>query len=88
MFSTCTKLVEAPVISATTFGSYSCQGMFERCTSLSSINVAFTTWPGNSATEYWVYGVAASGTFKCQAELPDVRGDSNIPTGWTKVDAA
>ena len=61
--------------------------MFSRCTQLSSVEVAFTTWT-RGATDNWLNNVAASGTFTCPAELPDERGANNIPTGWTRVDAA
>ena len=60
--------------------------MFDGCTNLSSIEVAFTAWSPASATYNWVSNVSASGTFTCPAELPDTRGASNIPTNWTKVD--
>ena len=56
--------------------------MFNGCTSLSSVEVAFTTWT-SGATDNWLSGVAASGTFTCPDELPDTRGASNIPEGWT-----
>ena len=60
--------------------------MFNGCTSLSSLKVAFTAWGGQ--TRNWLNRVAASGTFTCPAELPDTRGVNNIPEGWTKVDAS
>ena len=56
--------------------------MFSNCSSLSSVEVAFTAWSPN-ATDTWLNGVAASGTFTCPAELPDERGANRIPTGWT-----
>lgn len=62
--------------------------MFQNCTSLNSIEVAFTAWTPTGATSNWLNNVAASGTFTCPSTLPDERGVNNIPDGWTKVDAA
>ena len=59
--------------------------MFNGCTSLSSVEVAFTNWMTTDATTYWVYGVAASGTFSCPAELSVIIDSSHIPSGWTVV---
>ena len=89
MFSNCTSLTTAPALPATTLANWCYMNMFQGCTSLSSVEVAFTNWTG--ATQFtlnWLDGVAASGTFTCPSVLPDTRGISNIPTGWTKVDAA
>ena len=88
MFEGCTSMRNA-VLPATTlvFGSYNY--MFYNCSSLSSIEVGLSAWPSdNTMTENWVQGVAATGTFTCPAALPDARGNSRIPSGWTKVDAA
>ena len=88
MFANCTSLTTAPELPATTLTDSCYANMFQGCSNLSSINVSFTTWEPTNATTRWVNGVAASGTFTCPAELPDTRGTSNIPEGWTKVDAA
>ena len=86
MFGNCKSLREAPKLQATHL-AYGCfENMFNGCSSLSSIEVAFSTW--GSGNTNWVKNVAASGTFTCPAALPDTRGTNNIPTGWTKVDAA
>ena len=87
MFNGCTSLSAAPTLKAPAFTYYSCNEMFKNCTQLSSVEVALTAWTGG-ATDNWLNGVAASGTFTCPAQLPDTRGVSNIPTGWTKTDAA
>ena len=85
MFRGCTSLTDAPELPAATL-VYDCYGnMFNGCSSLSSVEVAFTVWTSASTTPDWLKNVAASGTFTCPAELPDVRGDSNIPTGWTRA---
>ena len=87
MFRSCTSLTTAPALPATTLAINCYYYMFNGCTSLSSVEVAFTTWT-SGATDNWLKNVAASGTFTCPSTLPDTRGTSNIPTGWTKVDAA
>lgn len=87
MFHRCSSLTAAPKLSAPTLVYNSCPNMFLYCSALSSIEVAFTAWI-SGATSNWMEGVAASGTFTCPAALPDRRGSYNIPSGWTKVDAA
>ena len=84
MFFGCTSLASAPALPATTLASGCYSSMFANCSSLSSVEVAFTAWTSGT-TDYWLESVAASGTFTCPAALPDVRGDSNIPTGWAVV---
>lgn len=87
MFSNCTSLTAAPALPATTL-AFSCySNMFSYCTSLSSVEVAFTEWT-SGATPNWLNDVAASGTFTCPSTLSDTRGVSNIPEGWMKVDVA
>lgn len=88
MFAACSSLTTAPALPATTLADecYAC--MFLYCRSLASVDVSFTDWNLTTATNNWVSGVAASGTFTCPAALPDERGASKIPNGWTKVDAA
>ena len=60
---------------------------FYGCSSLSRIEVNFTSWPdaSSNSTENWVYGVAASGTFIKPSALPEEYGVNRIPTGWTVV---
>ena len=86
MFSGCTSLTTAPELPATTLTRSCYEDMFQGCRNLTSIDVSFTEWDTLGATPRWVEGVAASGTFTCPAELPDTRGISNIPEGWTKAD--
>ena len=90
MFYGCTSLTTAPELPATTLAPSCYNYMFQRCSSLNSVEVAFTSWfyQGGMFTVSWLSNVAASGTFICPAALPDERGASNIPEGWTKVDAA
>jgi hypothetical protein len=59
--------------------------MFEYCTNLSSISVAFTEWPENATTD-WVKGVqTVNGTFYKSVDLSAEFGDSRIPTNWTVI---
>jgi len=58
--------------------------MFTGCSQLASVDVSFTDWNSTDATTNWLSGVAASGTFTCPSELPDIRGVNNIPEGWIK----
>ena len=87
MFYNCTSLTTAPALPATTLTDYYCYGsMFQGCSKLVSINVNFTGFNySNNATLDWVDGVAASGTFTCPSALPDTRGTSYIPAGWTII---
>ena len=61
--------------------------MFYGCSKLSSIEVEFSSWPGN--TNSWVNNVASNGTFKCPTALGTnetiTRGSSYCPTNWTVV---
>ena len=88
MFSGCTSLTSTPYLPATSLTNGCYTSMFNGCTSLSSINVACETW-GYSATDYWLSGVAANGTFYCPAALGDnsniERNQSRCPEGWTVV---
>lgn len=89
MFSGCSSLMTAPKLPAITLANTCYAFMFKDCTSLNSVDVAFTSWPQSVLiTNNWLNNVAATGTFTCPAALPDVRGASNIPEGWTKVDIA
>ncbi len=83
MFQNCTSLTSAPELPATTLDILCYSNMFNSCTSLSSIDVSFTAWSSSNATYNWLRNVAASGTFTCPSTLPNTRGTSNIPTGWT-----
>lgn len=87
-FTGCTALTKSPIIKITSFGNAfnPLYGMFRNCTSLNEVEVHFTDWGTNTVTaEIWLYNVAASGTFKCPASLPIIRGENNIPNGWTIV---
>ena len=61
--------------------------MFYGCSKLSSIEVEFSSWPGN--TYSWVQNVASNGTFTCPTALGTnetiTRGINNCPANWTVV---
>lgn len=86
MFTNCTGLRKAE-IGAKTLSKSSLQLMFMGCSNLSDITVHFTDWNSDiTATASWLLRVASNGTFRCPSALPDIRGNSNIPKNWTKVD--
>ena len=85
MFDGCTSLTAAPALPATTLADYCYQQMFQRCSTLRQITTAHTAWSPTNATTNWVSGVSSRGTFTCPAALPQTRGASYIPTGWTIV---
>jgi hypothetical protein len=86
MFYNCISLTQAPELLATTLAEECCPNMFSGCTNLNNINVHFSAWYPSDATFNWVKGVSSSGTFTCPAALPEERGASYIPEGWTRVD--
>ena len=89
MFQNCTGLTTAPELPATTLARNCYSYMFQNCSSLNYIKAMFTTTPGNSYTNNWVNGVAATGTFvKNSAAQWNVTGVNGVPSGWTVQTAA
>lgn len=87
MLRACRSLTSLPALPATSLAVNCYNNMLAHCVNLSSIEVNFSSWTAYAAqTENWVYGVAASGTFKKPASLPEIYGVNNIPVGWTVVD--
>ena len=84
MFYNCTGLTQAPELPATTLVSNCYSYMFSYCKELTSVRVSFTAW-GSGNTKNWLYAVASGGTFHKPSALPNTRGVSNIPEGWTVV---
>ena len=78
--------ITSVVIGLESLAAYCLYGAFLGCSNLSRIEVNFTSW-GNiaTATQDWVSGVAAEGTFIKPAALPEEYGTNRIPTGWTVV---
>lgn len=85
MFYQCSALIDAPALSATALSTDCYKTMFYQCKNLTRMDVSFESWSTNYTTN-WLDGVSESGTFICKSTLPDERGASYIPNGWTKVD--
>lgn len=84
MFYGCTALRTAPVLPALTLVSNCYYRIFYKCSKLNYVKAMFTTTPGTSYTNAWLYGVASSGTFvKNSAATWNVSGTSGVPSGWT-----
>ena len=88
MFSYCTSLTTAPELPAIVllqnFSGYCYYRMFYGCSKLNYIKAMFTSTPGSSYTDNWVYGVASTGTFvKNKDATWSVTGNNGIPSGWT-----
>ena len=84
MFEGCTSLTTAPELPATILKFECYCYMFYGCSKLNYIKAMFTTTPSTTYTNYWVSGVASSGTFvKNKNATWDVTGTNGIPSGWT-----
>ena len=87
MFMECTSLVTAPELPAITMVEGCYMDMFGDCTQLDYIKCLATSI-GDRAVQYWVLGVASSGTFVKNPSMSSwPTGVSGIPSGWTVVDA-
>lgn len=85
MFRDCQSLTASPIIDLTNVSTVDCcKYMFYGCTNLQEVKVPELTQWTSGTTNNWLSGVAATGEFICPEELPDIRGASNIPEGWTK----
>ena len=83
MFSGCTSLTSAPELPAATLAEHCYQYMFYGCTNLSYVKALFSKWLSNN-TSYWLYGVAATGTFVKSANARLIgTGPDGVPVGWT-----
>ena len=99
MFYNCTGLVDAPELLPTSLTPNTpyedgievygvirgcLEEMYMGCTNLSSITVHFEEWEP-SGTIHWVTNVQTNnGIFNCPSTLPEVYGNNNIPTNWTR----
>ena len=86
MFSGCTELTTAPALPATTLADCCYQYMFLGCTKLSSITCLAKGHIDSNQCNFWVQGVADTGTFTLAANSDWQPGNSGIPSGWTVVD--
>ncbi len=82
LFKNCTSLVKAPSLTATTLANNCYKSMFANCSNLTDVEVSFIDWADKKYTDQWMDGVAANGTFRCQALLPEITGSGYIPEGW------
>ena len=81
-----TAITEINIAASSGLATNSMLNMLYGCASLSKIEVNFTSWGSiATATQNWVDGVAAEGTFIKPAALPEEYGVNRIPTGWTVV---
>lgn len=84
MFASCNSITIAPILPATTLAKYCYEGMFQVCRNLNYIKMLATDISADGCMDYWVYGVASTGTFvKNKDATWDVRGENGIPEGWT-----
>ena len=88
MFMGCKSLTTAPELPATTLANNCYDGMFWDCSSLNYIKCLATNISADRCTNYWVSGVASTGTFVKNSNMTSwTEGNSGIPTGWTVIDA-
>lgn len=79
-----TSITRAPELPATRLVDYCYAYMFQNCRNLNYIKAMFTTTPSSHYTDFWVDGVASTGTFvKNSAATWNVTGRNGIPDGWT-----
>ena len=86
MFEGCTSLTKAPELPAQLLVNSCYEYMFYNCTSLNYIKCLENGRDGGRATNDWVRGVAATGTFIKKPNTTWSTGNSGIPTGWTVLD--
>jgi hypothetical protein len=88
MFQGCNSLTTAPELPAKTLAKHCYEQMFQDCSSLNAVTCLATNKNATDCTNYWLSGVAATGTFtRAKGVNWSTGSPSGIPTGWTKVDA-
>ena len=85
MFDGCSSLTKAPELPATTLSDWCYYFMFASCSSLNYIKMLATDVSAILCLEWWVSGVASSGTFVKQASTTLPTGTSGIPEGWEVI---
>ena len=88
MFCNCTKLTQAPELPASALARSCYQHMFMSCSSLNYIKCLAADISATFCTDYWVLGVASTGTFVKNPNTTWETGFSGIPEGWTVIDAS
>ena len=88
MFYGCTSLTTAPILPATTLKTQCYYCMFYECSSLNNVTCLATDISASNCTGYWLYKVAASGTFHKASTMSSwtLNSTSGVPSGWTVVD--
>lgn len=83
MFFNCSNLEDVPFIGANTLnGTNELGAMFNHCTNLKHIKLAYTGNFSNSHFGEWVNDVASNGILEYDGE-DTIRGVNAIPEGWT-----
>ena len=83
MFESCSSLKTPPaILPATTLAGSCYYEMFRDCKKINSITCLATNFYGD-CIDYWVFGVASSGTFTKASSATWTRGVSGIPDGWS-----
>ena len=83
MFASCTSLTNAPALPATTLNFMCYSSMFRDCTKINYIKCLATDISATDCTNYWVYGVASTGTFVKASSMNDwATGVDGIPANW------
>ena len=85
MFYGCPHLKRISITRTTSSYSGPYMAMCEGCASLNYVYCTLTAWPtSTNATNNWLAGVAATGTFVCLSALDTtIRDASHVPVGWT-----
>lgn len=86
MFFGCTSLILAPELEAPVLAQSCYSSMFQSCSQLGQILCMATDRSASNATQNWLSGVAAQGTFYKRAGVSWPSGASGIPSGWTVIE--
>ena len=86
MFGSCTSLVKTPdgwYLPAQTTYTYSCSSMFEGCSKLQKMAVAYSGTIRSLHWQDWLYHVSRTGTFYYSKNQKKENIQSIVPSGWT-----
>ena len=88
MFGSCTSLVKTPdgwYLPAQTTYTYSCSSMFEGCSKLQKMAVAYSGTITSLHWQDWLYNVSRTGTLYYSKNQKKENIQSIVPSGWTLV---
>ena len=85
MFEGCSSLTSAPELPATTLAPSCYSSMFYGCSKINSIRCRAQV-TASSATSYWLYNVATSGTFYGYSKYKWTSGPSGKPSKWKFIE--